>query len=65
VLQNPAATLEMRRNARRFVVEQYDLKSICLPGHLALIQRLTGIDPVQRSRRRRSAAAQPAMVAAR
>src|SRR5688572_24445002 len=42
-LNNQAATTAMRRNARRCVVEQFDLKSLCLPAHLALLHRLTGI----------------------
>ena len=65
VLRNPAATRAMRREARRCVVERFDLKTICLPAHLALLRRLTGVDPVPRSRRRRSSAARPALVAAR
>jgi len=64
-LRNPAAGIEMRRNARRCVVDQFDLKTVCLPAHLALIHRLSGIDPVPRSRRRRSSAARPALAAAR
>jgi glycosyltransferase involved in cell wall biosynthesis len=65
VMKNPAATASMRRTARRYVIEQYDLKSICLPAHLALIHRLTGIDPAPRPRRRRTGAPQPAMASAR
>ena len=65
VLRNPAATTDMRRNARRHVVEHYDLKTLCLPAHLALIHRLSGIDPVRRPRRRRSPMPQPALAAAR
>lgn len=65
VLRNPAATMPMRRNARRCVVEQFDLKTICLPAHLALIRRLTGTDPVPRSRQRRGGAARAALAAAR
>lgn len=65
VLRNPAPTMPMRRNARRCIVERFDLKTICLPAHLALIRRLTGVDPVPRSRQRRSAASRPALAAAR
>lgn len=36
-LANPKAYREMRRAARRTVVERYDLASICLPAHLRLI----------------------------
>jgi glycosyltransferase involved in cell wall biosynthesis len=64
-LRNPAATLSMRRNARQCIVEQFDLKSLCLPAHLALIHRLAGIDPVPRSPQRRSRARRPALAAAR
>ncbi len=63
VLHNPAATTRMRRIARRQVVEQFDLKTICLPAHLALIQRLTGIDPAP-ARAQRSRPARPAVAAA-
>ncbi len=44
VLQNPKATAAMRRQARRSVVERFDLNTICLPAHLALIRQLTGVD---------------------
>lgn len=30
---------EIRRNARRTIVQDYDLKSICLPGQLALLEK--------------------------
>ncbi len=64
-LLDPGGSDEMRRNARRSVVERFDLHSICLPAHLALIQRLTGIDPAPRLRPRRRGAARPALAAAR
>ncbi len=41
-LQDRDATAAIRANARRTVVEQYDLNTACLPAHLALIQRLIG-----------------------
>jgi glycosyltransferase involved in cell wall biosynthesis len=41
-LANPEATAAIRANARQFVVDQYDLKTVCLPAHLTLIKRLTG-----------------------
>ncbi|HLY45029.1 MAG TPA: glycosyltransferase family 4 protein [Stellaceae bacterium] len=63
VLQNPAATSEMRRHARDHVVEHYNLRTTCLPAHLALIHRLTGSDPAARPRRRRRAA-HPVLVSA-
>ncbi len=65
VLQNPAATTAIRRNARRYVVEQFDLKTICLPAHLALIRQLTGVDPAPNPRKRRGAAARPELASAR
>lgn len=63
-LRNPAAGRAMRETARRHVIERYDLKTVCLPGHLALIHRLSGIDPVPHSRARRKAA-KPALATAR
>ncbi len=69
VLQNPADTERMRRNARRTVIEQFDLNTKCLPAHLALIRELTGIDPMAsaaapraraKSVRAKSAGAKPA-----
>jgi glycosyltransferase involved in cell wall biosynthesis len=64
-LSNPADGAEIRRNARRTVVERYDLNTKCLPEHLALIGRLAGMDPVPVSRPRRAAARKPALVPAR
>jgi glycosyltransferase involved in cell wall biosynthesis len=63
-LRHPDADAAMRQEARRHVVERFDLKRICLPGHLGLIRRLTGIDPAPRPRARR-AAARPALATAR
>jgi glycosyltransferase involved in cell wall biosynthesis len=63
-LRDPAAGTPMRETARRFVVERFDLKTVCLPAHLALIRQLTGIDPVPRSRQRR-VTSRPALAAAR
>jgi glycosyltransferase involved in cell wall biosynthesis len=64
VLRNPAASAAMRAKAREHVVAQYDLKTVCLPSHLALIRQLTGRPAAPRRRQRRSAvpAAQPASV---
>jgi glycosyltransferase involved in cell wall biosynthesis len=42
----------IRTVARASVVGRYDLKTVCLPAHLALLRRLTG----QRKRRRAAAA---------
>jgi glycosyltransferase involved in cell wall biosynthesis len=68
-LDNQAATTAMRRAARRCIVEQFDLKSLCLPAHLALLHRLTGVDPVPHPKRRpartSAAAARPALAPAR
>lgn len=60
VLQNPDDTARMRANARRTVVEGYDLKTKCLPAHLALIGQISGTDPVPRPPARRARAARPA-----
>src|SRR5579863_902002 len=65
VLQKPAATDAIRRNARRGAVERFDLNTVCLPAHLALIGRLAGVDLLPRPRQRRPRAARPALVAAR
>lgn len=65
VLQNPAATGTMRRQARRHVVGRFDLKTICLPAHLALVGELTGADLVPRARKRRAAARRPELASAR
>ena len=40
-LDNPERMRPLREAARRTVVERYDLKSICLPRQLALLDRLT------------------------
>lgn len=39
-LNNPDRMEEVRQRARRTAVERYDLKSVCLPQHLALIETL-------------------------
>ncbi len=65
VLDNQAATTAMRRQARRCVVERFDVKTICLPAHLALLHRLSGSNPVPRPRKRRAAAARPELAPAR
>jgi glycosyltransferase involved in cell wall biosynthesis len=64
-LEDPAAGARVRRNARRTVVETYDLKRICLPAHLALIGRLAGIEPTPVAAPRRGAARRPALAGAR
>jgi glycosyltransferase involved in cell wall biosynthesis len=40
VLSHPDRMQALRDNARRTVVERYDLRRVCLPQHQALIQRL-------------------------
>jgi glycosyltransferase involved in cell wall biosynthesis len=45
-LSKPERQEHLRANARRTVVERYDLKSVCLPAYLALLRRL-----VRRGRR--------------
>src|SRR6266851_2995427 len=65
VLQNPRASAAIRRQARRYVVERFDVQTICLPGHLALLSQLTGSDLVPRPRKRRAAAARPELAPAR
>jgi glycosyltransferase involved in cell wall biosynthesis len=37
---------QIRADARRTVVERYDLKSVCLPAYLRLMRRLAGRRPV-------------------
>ena len=37
-LREPKAYRAMRQAARRTVLERYDLASLCLPRHLALIR---------------------------
>ena len=39
-LESPAAFAPLRAQARRTVVEKYDLKSICLPAQLRMIEEL-------------------------
>jgi glycosyltransferase involved in cell wall biosynthesis len=41
-LQHPDNTLALRLAARRTVCERYDLHAQCLPGGLALLDRLAG-----------------------
>ncbi len=40
LLENPAERQRLGANARRFVVENYDLKTVCLPAQLAWIRSL-------------------------
>jgi glycosyltransferase involved in cell wall biosynthesis len=57
--EDPAATTAIRRQARRYVVENFDMKTKTLPAHLALIGRLTGTDLAPPPRKRRAAAVRP------
>jgi glycosyltransferase involved in cell wall biosynthesis len=43
VLEDPAAHRSLGEAARRTVLEGYDLKSVCLPQQLALVDRLVGL----------------------
>ena len=65
VLLHPAAHTTIRRQARRCVVEQFDLNTITLPAHLALIRQLTGVDLAPNPRKRRAAAARSELAPAR
>jgi glycosyltransferase involved in cell wall biosynthesis len=42
VLEDRAAYASLRANARRTVIENYDLKSICLPAQLGLLEEAAG-----------------------
>ena len=65
VLGDQRGTEPMRQTARRCAIEQFDLNTVTLREHFALIHRLSGIDPAPRSRQRRGSAARPALAAAR
>ena len=41
-LEDRAAFASLRENARRTIVENYDLKTICLPQQLRMIEELAG-----------------------
>ncbi|NWC00520.1 glycosyltransferase [Pseudomonas gingeri] len=41
VLKEPRAFASLRHNARQTIVNHYDLKTLCLPAHLQLLQGLT------------------------
>lgn len=41
VLTHPERARELRENARKFIIENYDLTTRCLPAQLALIKNLT------------------------
>jgi glycosyltransferase involved in cell wall biosynthesis len=41
-LAHPQRQEQIRANARRTVVERYDLKTVCLPAYLRLMRRLAG-----------------------
>jgi glycosyltransferase involved in cell wall biosynthesis len=66
VLEDPAASEGIRHNARRTILERYDLKRICLPAHLALIARLAGAEPTALTApSRRGAARRPVLASTR
>ncbi|MBF0394328.1 MAG: glycosyltransferase, partial [Alphaproteobacteria bacterium] len=51
VLDHPDRMAELRRRARQTIVERYDLKRVCLPRHLAVVEdlvnrRTPSIEPV-------------------
>jgi glycosyltransferase involved in cell wall biosynthesis len=66
VLHDPAATAPIRAQARRHVIANYDLKTVCLPAHLELIRQLIGQPAAPRRpaprRRRNTTARQPVSV---
>ena len=64
-LQNPTASSAIRRQARRYVVEQFDMKTVTLPAHLALIGQLTGANLAPPPRKRRATTARPELAAVR
>jgi glycosyltransferase involved in cell wall biosynthesis len=41
-LSDAGAFAQLRENARRTIVENYDLKTVCLPAYLKLVESLTG-----------------------
>jgi glycosyltransferase involved in cell wall biosynthesis len=41
-LEDAGAFAQLRENARRTIVENYDLKTICLPAYLKLVESLAG-----------------------
>lgn len=41
VLEKPELQTEMRENARRTIVEKYDLMTQCLPAHIQLVESLS------------------------
>jgi glycosyltransferase involved in cell wall biosynthesis len=43
VLEQPKAFTHLRKNARRTIIESYDLNSICLPAQLKLIEELASL----------------------
>ena len=42
-LAKPGEYLDIRRQARRTIVERYDLSTVCLPAQLKLIRQVTGM----------------------
>lgn len=44
-LEDPGAFSALRENARRTVVEKYDLETICLPQQVAMVEEVAGFPP--------------------
>jgi len=42
-LNDPGSYATLRKNARRTVVESYDLSSICLPAQVRLLEKAAGM----------------------
>jgi glycosyltransferase involved in cell wall biosynthesis len=42
VLANPGAFARLRARARDHIISRYDLKTICLPRHIALLEKVAG-----------------------
>ena len=63
-LQDPESSTAIRRQARHYVVENFDVKTKTLPAHLALISQLSGAE-LAAPALERSVVARPELAAAR
>ncbi|WP_136440010.1 glycosyltransferase family 4 protein [Pacificoceanicola onchidii] len=45
LLDDPDARARLGRNARAYVRQRYDLKTVCLPRHLSWVDRLAALEP--------------------